>query len=99
MAVYAYEGIGVIIPSETSITKPRLFPKILIVCLVVSSFQYVVFGCLVYLGFGVDTQEQILLNVAAFAGDNHVWIVSLMIITVLYVSSRVLQLFLARPRN
>lgn len=84
MAVYAYEGIGVIIPSETAISKPKAFMKILIVCLLVSSFQYLAFGAIVYLGFGIDTHEQILLNVAHFAANSHFWVVLLMVITFLY---------------
>jgi len=99
VAVYAFEGIGIVIPSETAITKPEKYKRVLMIALILSSLNYILFGSLCYIGFGRDTQDQILVNIKAFAGDSLAWQVIVKIITAFLVGaiamSYPLQLFVA----
>jgi len=76
MGVYAFEGIGLVVPSETAIRlahkysvsswllttcfyrRPEKFRTVLVICLIIASFQYIAFGSLTYIGFGNDTEQQ-----------------------------------------
>jgi len=99
IAVYAFEGIGIVIPAETAITKPEIYKKVLLTALIIASFNYIFFGSMCYVGFGVGTTDQILRNMRAFAGDNVAWQVVVKIITAFLVGtiamSFPLQLFVA----
>ena len=55
MGIYAFEGIGVVLPCESSIKNPSLFNPTLLITLAVASFNYILFGVVPYLSFGRDT--------------------------------------------
>lgn len=51
-AVYAYEGIGVVLPLLDVTEKPELFPKILFLVLSTVFFLYTGFGEYCYFVYG-----------------------------------------------
>lgn len=67
MAVYAYEGIGVVLPCETAMTKPDKFPAVVMTVMVITFFFYTGFGAVCYLAFGAQTSDLILENMVQFA--------------------------------
>eukprot|EP00116_Pleurobrachia_bachei_P003423 sb/3463685/ len=79
MAAFAFEGAGVVIPTESSMKKPELFNKVLVFVLVCATFMYIAFGVLLYLAFGPQTglsTGQITENLEQFAnhsGDKAFW--------------------------
>ncbi|KAL6059620.1 Proton-coupled amino acid transporter 1 [Balamuthia mandrillaris] len=83
MAVYAFEGIGVVLPAETSMKQPRKFPMVLTWVVVVSTINYIMFGLLCYLGFGHSTDDLITKNLKEFANGNDVWVAFSYIVRIL----------------
>jgi amino acid permease len=67
MAIYAYEGIGIVLPCETGMKGPERFPRLLTICMMISTVNYLVFGLLPYLAFGSATDDIITTNLSAFA--------------------------------
>lgn len=70
VAIFAFEGIGVVIPSETAMKRPEQFPKVLTIALVFATAIYCFFGAVPYVAFGSATgypTGQITSNVDAFA--------------------------------
>ena len=51
-AVYAFEGIGIILPIECAMEKPTHFPYILCVSMTIVTMIYIAFGEIVMLSFG-----------------------------------------------
>jgi amino acid permease len=81
VAIYAFEGIGVVLPSETAMKRPQKFPSVLLSVLIISTFIYMMFGSVPYLAFGEETGKangQITDNLQEFAmqaPDHETWLV------------------------
>ncbi|CAI8057910.1 Proton-coupled amino acid transporter 1 [Geodia barretti] len=61
-AVYAFEGIGMVLPLENKMEKPHHFKKIVVLGMVVIVATYIVFGLLGYLVYGDGICPSITLN-------------------------------------
>ena len=55
VAAFAYEGIGLVLPSETAMRESHKFEKTLAVVLVAAAIAYCVFGAVPYAAFGQST--------------------------------------------
>ncbi|CAH2354087.1 vacuolar amino acid transporter 3 [[Candida] railenensis] len=62
VAIFAFEGIGLIIPIEESMIRPKNFPKVLFQVILTISFIFIGIGTLGYLTFGNDVETVIILN-------------------------------------
>jgi len=64
VAIYCYEGAGMVISLETSIPKEhrKSFPKLFRFALSIITMIYIVFGVCGYISFGDDTEKIITLN-------------------------------------
>nr|XP_039257967.1 LOW QUALITY PROTEIN: proton-coupled amino acid transporter 4-like [Styela clava] len=60
--IYAFEGIGVILPLENAMRTPEYFPKIIYIGMTMISILYIVFGFIGYLKFGSKACGSITLN-------------------------------------
>lgn len=61
-AIFAFEGIGLIIPIQESMIHPLNFPKVLAQVITTIAITFIVIGTLGYVTFGEDVQTVILLN-------------------------------------
>lgn len=61
-AIFAFEGIGLIIPIQESMIYPNNFPKVLGQVILTISIAFIVIGSLGYLTFGDNIHTVILLN-------------------------------------
>jgi proton-coupled amino acid transporter len=82
MAIYAFEGIGVVIPAETAMKKPEHFIPTLLVTMVGSSLNYICFGLICYLAWGVDTNTLVTVNLHDFAEGSKPWEVLSILVTI-----------------
>lgn len=62
VAIFTFEGIGLIIPIQESMIYPRHFPKVLFKVIVTISLLFVFIGALGYITFGETINTVILLN-------------------------------------
>lgn len=62
VAVYAFEGIGMILPIESEAKDRDKFGKVLAWCMTFIAFMYGAFGVLGYFAFGVETKDIITTN-------------------------------------
>ena len=62
VAVYCYEGVGMVIPLESEMKDPGRFPSLLVSVIGGVTLLYGSFGMFGYLAFGDDTREIITLN-------------------------------------
>lgn len=62
IAVFTFEGIGLVIPVRHAMQEPEKFPGVLRRTMVALGALYVTFGMLSYLAFGDDTHDIITLN-------------------------------------
>ena len=64
MAIYCYEGAGLILSLEGSVSKDLRgsFKTIFLVAMIIVTSLYVGFGVCGYLSFGPDTEDIITLN-------------------------------------
>ncbi|SCU82980.1 LADA_0C09010g1_1 [Lachancea dasiensis] len=61
-AIFAFEGIGLIIPVQSSMKHPEKFPLVLAMVIVTSTVLFVSVATLGYLSYGSNVQTVILLN-------------------------------------
>lgn len=66
-AIFTFEGIGLILPIQSSMQKPQHFEKLLGVIMLIITVIFTSVGVLCYATFGEDTQIQIISN---FPQDN-----------------------------
>ncbi|CDK24334.1 unnamed protein product [Kuraishia capsulata CBS 1993] len=62
VAIFAFEGIGLIIPVEQSMKHPEQFPKVLLAVICVCSSLFICIGTLCYSSYGSKVQTVIILN-------------------------------------
>lgn len=82
IAIFAFEGIGFVIPAQTAIKDPKRYPFVLTFCLVVVGTLYAAFGTIAYVGFGPGTQPQIIDSLLTWSNGSKAWSVVAKIITV-----------------
>ncbi len=61
-AIFTFEGIGLIIPIQTSMRDPKKFPKVLGGVMIVITIVFLSAGALSYAAFGSATKTVVLLN-------------------------------------
>jgi proton-coupled amino acid transporter len=92
--IYAFEGIGTVLPCETSMKEPQKFPLVLFSVMGFSTINYLLFGLIPYLAFGLNTSDQITINLQQFARcqlpnsvchGNEAWVVLTNIVSVLLI--------------
>ncbi|VEU20431.1 DEKNAAC101322 [Brettanomyces naardenensis] len=62
VAIFAFEGIGLIIPVQESMQRPEDFPKVLLAVVVACSVLFIGIGALGYLTYGDDVKTVIILS-------------------------------------
>lgn len=62
VAVYAFEGVGMVLPIESETQEKEKFGKTLAMAMLVISLMYGAFGVLGYFAFGEDTKDIITAN-------------------------------------
>lgn len=62
VAIFAFEGIGLIIPVQQSMKHPEDFPKVLLAVIVVCCCLFITIGWLCYLTYGENVKTVVILN-------------------------------------
>ncbi|KAI5968679.1 AVT4 [Candida margitis] len=89
-AIFAFEGIGLIIPVQESMIYPAHFPQVLAKVMVTIAIIFIIIGTLGYLTFGSQVQTVILLNLPQ---DSIMVIMTQFFYSVAILLSTPLQLF------
>lgn len=58
--IYAYEGIGVVMPIMQTCANPEKFTKVLMAAIATLSLIYILFGCLCYFTFGSNMNNPLI---------------------------------------
>ena len=61
-AIFTFEGVGLIIPIQSSMKKPSEFPPVLAIVMVVITAVFISMGAISYAAFGSSTKTVVLLN-------------------------------------
>lgn len=61
-AIFTFEGIGLIIPIQESMKKPKNFPKVLGGVMIIITVVFVSMGALSYAAYGSKTETVVILN-------------------------------------
>lgn len=61
-AIFTFEGIGLIIPIQSSMKEPKKFPRVLGIVMVIITVVFISMGALSYAAFGSRTKTVIILN-------------------------------------
>ena len=61
-AIFTFEGIGLVIPIQTSMRDPRKFPKVLGGVMIIITIIFLSAGAISYAAFGSKTKTVVLLN-------------------------------------
>lgn len=64
VAIYCFEGVGMILPIEASMETPRQFDMVLCGTMAAVTALYVAFGSVGYIAFGQQTQDIITFNLS-----------------------------------
>jgi solute carrier family 36 (proton-coupled amino acid transporter) len=61
-AIFTFEGVGLIIPIQESMKRPRNFPSVLAIVMVIITVIFLSMGALSYAAYGSATRTVVLLN-------------------------------------
>lgn len=61
-AIFTFEGIGLIIPIQESMSHPEKFPRVLFVVMIIITALFTVMGAVSYAAYGSETETVVLLN-------------------------------------
>lgn len=61
-AIFAFEGIGLIIPIQESMKHPQKFPRVLFIVMIIITVLFIVMGAISYAAYGSKTETVVLLN-------------------------------------
>ncbi|ROT39150.1 vacuolar amino acid transporter 3 [Sodiomyces alkalinus F11] len=61
-AIFTFEGIGLIIPIQESMSHPEKFPRVLFVVMIIITALFTVMGAVSYAAYGSKTETVVLLN-------------------------------------
>ncbi|KAI5450432.1 hypothetical protein NCC49_003055 [Naganishia albida] len=89
-AVFAFEGIGLLIPITEAMKEPQKFPRVLSWCMVFVATLFTGFGVMGYMAYGSDIQTVVIVNLPQ--DDKFVQAVQFLY-TVAIILSLPLQLF------
>jgi solute carrier family 36 (proton-coupled amino acid transporter) len=67
-AIFTFEGIGLLLPIQSSMAEPRKFDRLLYVVMVIITIVFASVGALCYATFGINTHVEVLTN---FPQDSH----------------------------
>lgn len=65
VAIYAYEGVGLVLPLESSMKERKNFGRVLGLAMVCITLIYITFGLLGYFAFGDETLDIVTLNLGS----------------------------------
>ena len=61
-AIFTFEGIGLLLPIQSSMAQPEKFPLLLYLVMIIITIIFTSIGALCYATFGVNTQVEIISN-------------------------------------
>ncbi|OTB07756.1 hypothetical protein M426DRAFT_317649 [Hypoxylon sp. CI-4A] len=61
-AIFAFEGIGLIIPIQESMKSPSKFPKVMFYVMIIITVLFITMGAVSYAAYGSKTETVVLLN-------------------------------------
>lgn len=61
-AVFTFEGIGLLLPIQSSMLRPRCFHRLLYIVMIVITLHFIAVGALSYMTFGDQTKTEVISN-------------------------------------